>query len=1163
MEASDFINVLESRGANSTALGLISIADSIALSRNASRPFSNRVESITAALAERTLGGVESGLTSGTIDYLSTAFLTGNLPKEKAFNVSEFMLPVSFISSLVNLSSHMCCISSQIYQSALPSAIGKRDFSRILTLASIGLYCGKGQYSSGELFPWSKQVKFIDQCCTLVTNAKMWSILSRYKVSFDPAVFTQPKDSSLAPLQHYCELLIQNAASQLDQESYVESALLLANKFTKQYHLNKHVPASLLIQFLLSSPDEEISDIRRNLTQVEEAVRQICLPLLPLVNQSKVLRKCVMSLEESAKCGADYERHNMVLVLYKGCLDKLSTFMTTETRRKAHNQESQLIERRLNAVILLSTIFDDKYSPEKKPHYSRLFEPLPADPLQIFSSNQKKYSVLDHGSSQNVFDPLAALHDALAMDATNAMTASLSPLCSILGIPSGHIHARALVVKFRRMKQLGEALPSPQSSIFAVAKKLATACDRAELSWWSSSFYDNAPYEQLRCLELAYTNALLASEQIESTATGIDTKDQRYAIDRVRRIDLERSMLSDQLVVYDALTRNPCTPEMVKSVYKSIIQKVHDALQDSEEYMPENLVKGLLVEGSMVAAEASLDINDAFTTTHFRSLAILVHDACRMLSTRYSHINIGRCARVVTRRWLVHGDEVNNGTIADTFEASISDNDHFLEGTSTLKPICEDSEVTSEFVMDIGGMNISSGNHVWNHQNAKVTNTGIKSSNEPSVFESLSCQRELSDRNNSRAALRIAFLMCFAQDYHQLPESREDETTLVDREVNIDANITTPTIKDIKSRTKLLKTRQKANCFEGDLALSHAQELLGIVFAKQGCTVASTFGLMLEDSHDVSYAMHDDDRRTKNKALSFAMRHRALKVASILCPHDVLVRVMLEQGYSNDFDDDYVEKIAFGSFLSMEIESMGLALPHSDLAQLSTMHFPSYGRTLWRNHGRISATSLCGRLHLLVLELSLNHHDTVDWDLLMLMYNEIMKQELPRSLLLACECAVQSRAIERAAALDKKDVIVCISDAAKKIFELMSLEIRADIESKILNVSACSSTIDRVLQIIDSLDTANATYFAEAFASLGIELKEQGRLDWYEVMATAAVQIVSHISDLQSFSMLSPVTKSMYHDAFGSHNLHTQVPISSVSSVCADSIQRYEMSFRH
>ena len=31
---------------------------------------------------------------------------------------------------------------------------------------------------------------------------------------------------------------------------------------------------------------------------------------------------------------------------------------------------------------------------------------------------------------------------------------------------------------------------------------------------------------------------------------------------------------------------------------------------------------------------------------------------------------------------------------------------------------------------------------------------------------------------------------------------------------------------------------------------------------------------------------------------------------------------------------------------------MGLALPHSELVQLSAMYFPSYARVLWRHHGR-------------------------------------------------------------------------------------------------------------------------------------------------------------------------------------------------------------------
>merc|ERR1712086_829312 len=104
-----------------------------------------------------------------------------------------------------------------------------------------------------------------------------------------------------------------------------------------------------------------------------------------------------------------------------------------------------------------------------------------------------------------------------------------------------------------------------------------------------------------------------------------------------------------------------------------------------------------------------------------------------------------------------------------------------------------------------------------------------------------------------------------------------------------------------------------------------------------------------------------------------AMRHRALRVAAVLCPQEVIARVMLEETYfSNADDDDHLNKCAFASFVAMEIEAMGLPLPHSDLVQLSVIHFPSYARTIWRNHGGIPTQGFSGRLHLLLLQLCVN-----------------------------------------------------------------------------------------------------------------------------------------------------------------------------------------------
>ena len=1161
----NIINVLQSKGAYSTSLRLMSCSDSVALSRSSCLPFSNHLETISSALAERSLGGIESGITSGAIDHLlSVSFLIGNLSNEKAFNVRTLG---SFTFAYFNQSAvYDNRVIFQIYQSALPSAISKRDFHRILILASIGVYCGVGTFSSGDVFPWKKQVKFIDQCNQFVTHAKMWSILSRYNISFDHSVFTQSSSINVSSMESYLEKLVWNVATQLDPKS----SLVLATSFAKYYHLDKHMPVSLLIRYLLTVPEDYLpyesekitnktDDFRWDLIRVEKVIREVCLPQLPIVNQSKVLRKCVIALEELPQCGSDYDRHNMVLTLYRDCLNKLSSFATKETRKKAFVQESGYIERRLNAIILLSTTFDDSYPQENKPNYTKMFKPLPSDPLQL-STPHESYTVLVAESPQHAFDPLAALHVALANDTTNSIAASLSPLCSLLGLPPGFVHARSLIVKFRDMKDKREQLPSPESSVFIVAKKLISPEDRAEFLLWCSSQYEIGSSCQLKCLDLAHANATLASEQIELKGAAIDTDKERYAIDRVRRIDLSRAMLSDQIIVNDVLASNPSTPETVKSIYKGIIQRVNEQLQASE-YMPEVLVKKLLVEGSMSAAQASLDVCDSFTTSHFRSLATLIHDACRLLSTRYSHVNVGRCARAVTRRWLVHGDEIISiSDDADAREKIVNNNDlaanHVAEATN-ITPINEDSETTSEFIMDMGKLNITSGDHAWSNQ----TTSGdhelfVKPDDEPLLFDSFSSQREVSCHNVSRCALRIAFLMCFAQDYHQrecndiMSVENQDENT----NINVSLYKKAPQIKAKFGKA----ARQNSSYFEGDLALAHAKELLGIVFAKYGCTIGSTFDFMFQDSIDGSFSVLEDEKDMRNKALSFAMRHRALRVALLLCPHDVIVRVILEEGFSSDFDDDHVSKIAFGSFLAMEIEGMGLSLPHSDLSQLSVMHFPSYARTLWRNHRGVTASNLGGRLYLLILELSANHHETVDWDLLMLMIKELTRLELRRSLLLACEYMVLSKTFERAVLESRNGVLLCFSDAVKKVFEFVMNEVLESIQSRTLDVTTCSLTVDRLLSIIWNMNEADLIFFADNLTTLAVKCKDRGYIEPCQVISNASTRISSHLSDPQSFCTVSSDLKVLHDDNSQVNKRNYSL---SVPPGCAESIQSYEKSF--
>ena len=1143
MDKSEIIHSLESRGAHSTSLRLLQLSTATSMSHILSSSstscslFSN-VEHIlnknNCVLAERSLGGTESGLTSGNIDSLLSVSFLLHLPKEMAF---------------------------KIYQAALPSAIGKRDFSRILTLASVGTYCGVGKFSSGERFPWGKQKKFIEQCDELSCNALWWDILAQFGVSFDPSAFSQSRDSQASrghTMQQYCEKLVWNAAKKLGPRS----TLLLARNFMNDYGFNKHVPPSALVEFLLSTPDDGIEsvDIRHDLNQTEVAVRE-CLSHLQSLNRTSVLRKCVIRLEKDARSARDYDRHSMLLKLYRECLGKLSVLVKkNDARAKAHEEETGRIERRQDALVVISSIFD-KYPLEKKPEYIKMFIPLPRDPSQITQDNWK-FSVLGMDETERIFDPLSPLDGVLEEEnGSNSIVAALAPLCSLLQLPLGYLHARSLVVRFRKLKASGGLLPTFDSSVVPVAKKLKTCGDRADLAWWCSLQYNAGSVEQLKCLDMAHANATKASDEAESSK---DREEERNSLERVKRIDAARAGLSDKILVDGVLKHHESTTKLVKVLYKSIIDKVQQRAQSEENYAPEHLVQALLVEGSLTAAVASLDATDGFSTHHFRLLALLVHDACKSLSNRYSHVNVGKCARVLTRHWLVHGDDLVDGFAAELRNPDIDETEERgIEHQAVVDKSKDDGDDTSEFVMDIGIMS-SGGEQNWSNELDKNDGNGITLSEEPSALKALSSLRELSDHHCSRVALRIAFLVCFAEDYHCHAESSPE----MDNE-NVESNVAS---KKTRLRSKLAqKARQKTNCFEGDLALQHAQELLGIVFASQGSTVASTYGFLFDESsaYDESILPSLPENTTKgefhakSKALSFAMRHRALRVATILCPQEVIARVVLEETYSTaDVGADHLNKCAFGSFVAMEIEAMGLPLPHSDLVQLSSMHFPSYARTILRNHGGNSPRGLGGRLHLLLLELCVNHPDTVDWELFALIFSELKRLELPRSLLLACECAVKSRAVALAASQQRMDVIECIAAATMKISEFIVSEVETNLGAGIgFDASECVSTLHRLVSVINSENVhTDPTSFVQAFSNLSSQCDGQEQREIASVFQEAAARIVDHLIDPEAFSKTSSIIASSSSNTDGVRG-NCDIQHSIKKSVCCEAVQNFENSF--
>jgi len=947
----------------------------------------------------------------------------------------------------------------------------------------------------------------------------------------------------------------------------------LSSKFAHAYGLNKVFPQTSLVEFLLSSPKKMDtsrgsnceSDIRFDLIMTESAVR-LCLSYLPVINQSKVLRKCLIDLERDSRASRDYDRHTLVLTLYSECLGKLVT--RKETRVKALEAETLRVQRRFDVLALLSTTFES-YPWEKRPEYSKMFEPLPLDPFSP-PTKRKMCSVLGFEESGDVFDPLAPLHDILDHSGANSMAGALASLCSMVQLPPGYLHARSLIVRFRKLRESSDGLPKVESSVIPVIKKLVSPADKADLAWWCSAQYASGSVEQLHCLDLAHSNATTASEEIESLQGRASKEDERAALDRVKRIDTARAILSDHILVDKVLEQNNSS-DLVQKVYKSIIRKVQKVSAEKESYCPEHFVRELLIEGSLAAALASLDDCDGFTTVHFRSLAILVHDACKLLASRYTHIFVGRVARILARRWMINGDDASDSNV-DYSSMKTTDllaNSDNREKKLSDALLSDEGEITSDFVMDIAWTSDLDGvdaNGLISNTHRGGENPGIIASEEPSALNAMSSLRESSEHICSRVALRIAFLICFAEGYHRNKESIAEEFG----DENIHCNIMVDR-SNAQTKTKGIKqSSQKDGCFEGHLALEHARELLGVVFAGQGSTVASTCGFLLDEynSSDNSFLSGSvnstviEDVRSKNKALSFAMRHRALRVASILCPHDVILRVILEEGYATGVCDDHLNKYAFGSFVAMEIEAMGLPLPHSDLVQLSEMHFPSFARTIWRNHGGGSYQGFTGRLHLILLELCVSDRDSIDWELLILVFKELMRFELPRSLILASECVAKSEAFESAISQNREDVILCVEDAVNTIVRLLGHEIRSNLSGGIeMNVPQCSSTVDRIATIVCSIHN-NPLLFVSEFTDLAHECSERGHREICKCFIEGASSISSHLVDPSAYSKALNIIRQ-YGEGYEciQRNLSVLKTQQSKDSICSEAIESFEMAF--
>ena len=987
------------------------------------------------ALAERSLGGTGNGILSGVVDSEMATSCLLCLPLRHAF---------------------------KMYKSSLPTAMSTRDFNRLRKLAGVGQAVGSGALlpSNAPVFRnWKRQDKFVAQCQQLALRAKWWDTLQNNNVKFDLHRFDEggTDEDKGNPTKYASSLLPALIANMANTN--MDTAMILQNalKFASAFGVGSETPIQHYLDHLLSPPKSTDSqnDKSWKVSNLEGTIKTLVRRLDSPSTRLNVLRKCLVRLEKSNDC-SDYERLEVISAAYH---TELASFVRTIDQKKIDLKpylfDLELIDRRRDALAILSSYFQgDKR--KDRPLFSGFFSPFP-ESLSIDSdvgrdSRKVQSRVLGSESKElnDSFDPLSPLDAFLSSSCDSAVTSALAPLCLALGVPRGYIHARSLIFRFKKSNFKSVALPSFESDILPVLDRLKSPSDVADIAEWCSLQYAFKHEDKLRSLDHAMNSAIQASNEVEGYARQNSRRKDKAkmneleskALERVKRISIAKDLLVDRLAINSILSSVGITSEKycaISSIVDSLMNRLDEQVWNKEEFIPESFVEIFLIESSLLAAEASLSRQQALSIGNFKKLCSLVHEACKSVAERYSHVQVGDTARKLARTWLVHGDELSSEKDGDNIEnEKRACHDAAM---SRLLPDIEEED-TMNFEMDLATLSQEENN--WNNDvdSAKYVKKNEKkytSEEESSTLKSPGCANESSEFNSQRASLRIAFVMSYADGYHES----------IGKYQGAKEN-TNPTNKNVTDKQKgrkglLAKVGKRESLRQHDNVIEHSRELLRIVFAKSGSSNWGSF--------------------EGQKTITFAMRHRALRAASVLCPQEALEEVIAAEGFFKSSTNSSLKKSSFAAYVAKEIEELGLPLPHSDLSQLSTANFSSYARTLWRHH-RDSKVSK-GRFLLLVIEMYLRERIS-DYDFFLSILDEVVSSDLPRTLLLALEST--KRHLER---MDKS--------TTESFFELAGEKVSSAMKGLLGKINTEYSSI---LSSTDPLSLNYAMETSERFSAL-------------------------------------------------------------------------------
>ena len=919
-------------------------------------------ESALQSLAERSLGGAGVGMTSGVIDSeLSVAFLLA-LPSKLAF---------------------------KIYTSTIPVALKTQQYRRLHVLANIGTSICSG--ASGaipeahRLSAWTRQRKLLEQCNNLALQASWWIRFSDRGVDFDPSKFEMSTETN-AQRDHYITSLILPCISTLSKQGDPQSVRETVSSFARDFKVDVQKVLESQLEYIESPLEDtwDSSDQRNDVEFCTAAAEHIVRLLKPL-DRTRTLRRCVKAFELQDSPLIDYERFSSLLTFYREAL--VSVLEKESIDPEPFEVELELVDRRKDALEILSSYFTGPRQ-SQRPNFLGFFQPFD----KIFGKNIRldntQVSVL--GCDEDQFDPLMPLYSVMSSSPDNITSAAaLSPLCSSLGLPQGYIHARFLMARFDLASQNCTSLPSFENEVEPVLEKLRSPHDRTLLAEWVAQRY-TSDEDSLKCYDLALRAAMQNSSEIEfrrRTTPGLADLETK-SLETVRRLTVIKTSISDKLRVV-AILRSGAAEK--GSCLDRLVSDILSLLDQDSTSSPESLLDFLLRKTSSLAAHWAMDETKALSISQLRQLAELVNTACTALAEQHSHIDPQRHAQLLASAWLFGGNSDSANPIPDVdVQAAPTEMANLSTNLSIIQD--EDESEADDFVLDLEGIGKEDGPH-WSSSAPSKTVRSQTSEEEPSALKPCS-EREESEIDTQLASLRVAFVLSSSIDKHRGTDENSAPRTMS----QISSKGPKKRLVGLLSKRGSGKDQSNSN----DTAKKIGFQLLQIAFAKKSFKV--------DVFNDSSQSVSTEADGCYTKTVTYAMRHRALRAASILCPQEILEEICHQEGYLRlalEAKGATLVQCSFGSFVAKEIEEMGLQLPHSDLPQLSTMNFPSYARTLWRHNRDANFNKSKGRFLLLLTELALKG-DTVDGEFLGWLLKEMSKVSLPRTKIFALQRIAES-----------------------------------------------------------------------------------------------------------------------------------------------------------